>query len=81
METIFVLNSKSRISEIQEVLKADGYPSNAKLAAKVKHAYAAGTLLWTTRHLVIIGGGVYLKPRNPRTDVQIHHDKRISISA
>jgi hypothetical protein len=46
----FRLNDDSTLEEIQGALEADGY--SPSLARRVKVAFAKGTLVWTTNHIV-----------------------------
>lgn len=70
MRRLWGMSERRTPEEVAQRLKTDGYP--VELAEKVRTAYRAGRLLWTTDHLVITGegGGTWLPAKRKTMERQ-----------
>lgn len=51
MNLLFTMKNNSHLADICDALAADGYPSDADTARKVRTAFRRGALVWTATHL------------------------------
>lgn len=51
MNTLGTLNTRTTLSEIRALLRADGYHALLPRAREIKQAFAHGALVWTTAQL------------------------------